>query len=46
MDMHRLSARVDGAASRLRDGSWRVRRCRVDRVAIQRGLQENRRLHY
>lgn len=45
MNMHRLSARVRGRASRFRDASWSARRCRVNGVAIQRDLQENR-WHY
>jgi hypothetical protein len=46
MDVHRSSARVDGRASRFRNGGWSARRGRVNRVTIQRGLQEDRRPHH
>src|SRR5690242_12788371 len=45
MDVHRVRASVHGRASRFRDRSRIARGCRVNPVAIQGGLQENRRLH-
>jgi len=45
MNMHRMSASVHGRASRPRDSSRMARRCWVNPVAIQGGLQENAGLH-
>jgi hypothetical protein len=45
MNMHRLRASIHGRASRFRNRSWIARRCSVNPVAIQRGLQDNGGLH-
>jgi hypothetical protein len=45
MHMHRVSASVQGCASRFGDRSWITRCSRVKPVAIQRGLQEDGGLH-